>query len=353
VGPELILLFVALALWVAGWWVVGTRDEPPARPLPNADGAPGGRALPVSIIIPARNEECNLPVLLRSINAQAVRPLEVIVVDDGSTDRTAEVARQLGATVIASQPLPDGWRGKTWACHQGAEVARGDLLLFLDADTWFEPDGLSKILSTYNGGALSVGPYHAVRQPYEQLSAFFNLVMIAGTVPGGLFGQMLVVDRESYRRVGGHETVKGRTLENCFLASRFREAGITVRCLVGRGALSFRMYPNGLRELIEGWTKGFAAGAGQTPSARLLLIVAWLTGMMLAVWSLSFGLIGAAVYLLYAVQLHWLLRRVGAFRWYTAMLYPVPLLFYFIVFTRSALRSGKQVTWKGRAIHAD
>lgn len=306
-----------------------------------------------SIIIPARNEEHNVPVLLRSINAQSSRPLEVIVVDDGSTDRTAAVARELGATVIVSKPLPDGWRGKTWACHQGAQAARGELLLFLDADTWFETDGLGKILAAYDGGALSVGPYHAVRQPYEQLSAFFNLVMTAGTVPGGLFGQMLVVDRESYRRVGGHEAVKGRTLENFFLASRFREAGITVRCLIGKSTLSFRMYPNGLHELIEGWTKGFAAGAGQTPRPRLLLIVAWLSALVMAVFLLSFGLIGMSMYLLCAVQLHWLLRRVGAFRWYTAMLYPVPLLFYFIVFTRSALRSGKPVTWKGRAIHAD
>ena len=310
-------------------------------------------AMETSIIIPARNEEHNLPVLLRSINAQSSRPLEVLVVDDGSTDRTAAVARELGATVIASQPLPDGWRGKTWACHQGAQAARGELLLFLDADTWFESDGLAKILANYTGGALSVGPYHAVRQPYEQLSAFFNLVMTAGTVRGGLFGQMLLVDRESYQRVGGHETVKGRTLENFFLASLFRAACIPVRSVTGKGMLAFRMYSNGLRELVEGWTKGFASGARQTSKPVLLLIVAWMNGLMLPVVLLPFTAWAVVVYALCAAQVAWACRQVGAFRWYTAGLYPVPLCFFFAVFTRSALRSGKQVTWKGREIRAD
>ena len=345
---ETIIQFVTLALWAAGF-----RLYKSLKPLA-ATHSPG--SLPaVSFIIPARNEAHNLPTLLRSLASQPVKPHEIIVVDDGSTDRTAELARELGTTVIASQPLPDGWRGKTWACHQGAQAATGDLLLFVDADTWFEPDGLARILSGYIGGACSVGPYHAVRKPYEDLSLFFNFNMTVGTVPSGLFGQMLLVDRESYRRVNGHETVKGRILENFFLAGQFQAAGIPVRSGTGRGVISFRMYPNGLRELIAGWTKGFAAGAGQTPRGTLLLVVAWMIGLMFAPlgWlmtgdSWSWG----ATYLLCAAQVGWFSRQIGAFRWFTALLYPVPLGFFFAVFTRSALRSGKAVTWKGREIRA-
>lgn len=307
----------------------------------------------LTIIIPARDEEHNLPVLLRSINAQSVRPLEVIVVDDGSTDRTSAAAGELGAKVISSQPLPDGWRGKTWACHQGAQAAQGELLLFLDADTWFEPDGLGKILAAYNGGAFSVGPYHAVRETYEQLSLFFNINMTAGTVPGGLFGQMLLVDRESYWQVGGHEIVKGRILENFWLAGQFRAAGIPVQSVTGRGMISFRMYPNGIRELVEGWTKGFASGAGQTPQGKLIGLVLWMIGLMLPVVLLPFTAWAAVAYALCVAQVAWASRQVGAFRWYAVLLYPVPLCFFFAVFARSALRSGKQVTWKGRAIRAD
>ena len=345
----MIVLLVALVLWATGFLLLGRFRR---RGVP---GAPGP-SVTVSVIIPARNEEHNLPALLRSLASQSAKPRQIIVVDDGSTDRTAEVARQLGAMVIPSQPLPDGWRGKTWACHQGAKAATSDLLLFLDADNWFEPEGLARMLSIYPGGAFSAGPYHAVQRAYEDLSLFFNFAMTAGTLPDGLFGQMLLVDRESYHRVGGHETVRGRVLENFWLASQFRVAAIPVRSVSGRGLVSFRMYPNGLRDLMEGWTKGFVSGAGQTPRGTLFLIVVWMIGLMLA--PLGWLITGdwfrwGAVYVACAAQVAWFSRRVGAFRWLTALLYPVPLIFFFVVFLWSALRSGRAVTWKGRVIRAD
>jgi 4,4'-diaponeurosporenoate glycosyltransferase len=345
----LILLLVTLALWAAGFLLL-----PRLRGCTRKDALAKLPAL--SVIIPARNEAHNLPKLLHSLASQSLKPREIIVVDDGSTDRTAELARQLGATVIPSQPLPDSWRGKPWACHQGAQAATGDLLLFVDADTWFEPDGLAHILSGYAGGACSVGPYHAVRKPYEHLSLFFNFNMTVGTVPSGLFGQMLLVDRTSYQRVHGHETVKGRILENFFLAGQFQAAGIPVRSGTGRGVFSFRMYPNGPRELVQGWTKGFAAGAGQTPRDVLFLVVAWMIGLMFAPlgWLMTGDwLRWGAVYLLCAAQVNWFSRQVGAFRWFSAVLYPLPLIFFFAIFAWSAARSGKQVTWKGREIRAD
>ncbi len=345
----LILLLVTLALWAAGFRLRDRLRPCAATHRPDCQQN-------ISIIIPARNEAHNLPALLRSLAAQPLKPGEIIVVDDGSTDRTAELARELGATVIASQPLPEGWRGKTWACHQGAQAATGELLLFVDADTWFEPEGLARILSGYAGGACSVGPCHAVRKPYEQLSLFFNFNMTVGTVPSGLFGQMLLVDRESYRRVGGHQTVKGRILENFFLAGQFQAAGILVRSGTGRGMFSFRMYPNGLGELVAGWTKGFAAGAGQTPRGTLLLLVAWMIGLMLAPlgWlATGEALRWGAIYLLCAAQVGWFSRQVGDFHWFIALLYPVPLIFFFVIFAWSVARSGKQVTWKGREIRAD
>jgi len=345
----LILLLVTLLLWSAGFLLLSRLRPCPAlgspRPCP-----------PVSVVIPARNEERNLPTLLRSLASQPLKLHEIVVVDDGSTDRTAELARQLGAKVIPSQPLPDGWRGKTWACHQGAQAATGRLLLFLDADAWFEPGGLARALSAYTAGAFSIGPYHAVQKPYEELSLFFNLNMMVGTVPNGLFGQMLLVDRESYKCVGGHETVRGRILENFWLANRFHAAGIPVRSVAGRAVLAFRMYPNGLRELIQGWTKGFASGAGQTPRRILLLVVAWMIGLMLApLGGVVTGdwLRWGAAYLLCAAQVSWFSRLAGAFRWFTAVLYPVPLIFFFVVFAWSTLRSGKRVQWKGREILAD
>ena len=310
----------------------------------------------LSIVIPARNEAHNLPRLLESIAAQDLQSHEVIVVDDASTDATSVVARRHGARVLASAPLPDGWRGKTWACHQGARAAAGDLLLFMDADTWFEPGGLARVLAMHRGGALSVVPWHAVSRPHEDLSLFFNLCMCAGTVPDGLSGQVLLVGRDDLENAGGHESVRGRVLENFRLAENFRAAGIAVRGVTGRKMVAFRMYPEGVGSLIEGWTKGFASGAGRTPPRVLAMVVAWMTGLMLPPligvltgdwrWCLGTWAMGAA-------QLAWIARGIGSFGWAGLVFHQVPLCFFFGLFARSALRSGKKVSWKGREIHGD
>jgi 4,4'-diaponeurosporenoate glycosyltransferase len=343
------LLAGFVILWAAGW-LLGRRFR-------RAEPAVGPREpLTLSVIIPARNEAHNLPRLLGSLAAQTPAPREILVVDDSSTDGTAEVAREFGATVIAPGPLPDGWRGKPWACHQGAQAAQGNWLLFMDADTWLEPGGLDRALALRPAGALSIGPYHAVRRAYEDLSVFFNVCMTAGTVPDGLAGQFLLVSRTHYQRAGGHAAVRGRILENFVLAEQFRAAGVPLRSVTGKGILSFRMYPGGFRDLVEGWTKGFAAGAGGTPRGTLALVIAWLSGLMLAplagVLTGEWALWGPAC-ALGSLQVAWLGRKLGSFGWPLLLLYPVPLGFFFGLFAWSALKSGRKVTWKGREIHAD
>jgi 4,4'-diaponeurosporenoate glycosyltransferase len=360
----MILLLVTLAQWSAGFLVLGRlRRCDDGKTISSVSGEQ------LSIIIPARNEENNLPNLLRSLATQSVRPKEIIVVDDASTDRTTEIARQNGSRVITAAPLPDGWRGKTWACQQGAQAASGQLLLFLDADTWFEPDGLARVLAEFpagGSGALSVAPYHKIHDFHEQFSAFFNLIMLAGTgaftllgnryPQRGLLGQFLLIDRATYQSVGGHASVKGRILENVWLAKQLQAARVPMNCCSGRGVFSFRMYPEGWRQLVEGWTKGFASGAGQTPRPILLMIIAWLGGIFFApigIFTQAAPLLWLAVYGLCAAQVSWLLRRAGTFHWLTGIFYPLLGLFFLTVFARSILRSGKTINWKGRAIRAD
>jgi 4,4'-diaponeurosporenoate glycosyltransferase len=311
----------------------------------------------VTLIIPARNEASNLPCLLKSIAAQSVSPQKVIVVDDGSTDATAEIARGHGATVINSRPLPEGWRGKTWACHQGAEAASSDMLCFVDADTCFtQPDGLRFLLDSWSEGAYSVCPWHTVDCLWEHLSLFFNINMVLGTAPNGLFGQLLLIDRASYLKTGGHEKVHDKVLENFRLAMHCRESGVPVRSTAGRGIISFRMYPDGMRQMIEGWTKGFASGAGYISGRVLILITGWLTGLMLVcigLFASGFEWPWMVLYLMASLQVGFFGRLVGNFRWWLAPLFPIALLFFFWLFARSASYSGKPVTWKGREIHAD
>ncbi|NLD39169.1 MAG: glycosyltransferase family 2 protein [Desulfatiglans sp.] len=127
----------------------------------------------ISIIIPARNKENNLPVLLTSLKNQTLLPFEIIVVNDNSTDGTARIAEENGAHVIYSTPLPDGWLGKPWVCYQGAQQAKGDIFIFLDADTFLEPDGLERIIANHEGsGVISIFPYHRIKKPYEAFSVF-------------------------------------------------------------------------------------------------------------------------------------------------------------------------------------
>ena len=272
--PHIILL-ITLALWFAGWIVLGR-----IRRCGRGESNQPVSAEQLSIIIPARNEEHNLPTLLRSLAAQSIRAREVIVVDDASTDRTAEIAQQHGARVINSQPLPDGWRGKTWACHQGAQTATGEHLLFLDSDTWFETEGLRRVLAEFKqagGGVLSVAPHHAVRDFHEQLSAFFNLVMLAGTgaftlrgdhlPPRGLLGQFMLIERSAYNRVGGHEAVKGRILENFWLAEQLRAAGVPLRCRSGRGVFRVSHVSNGLARTGGRLDKRLCVRRGTNPAA--------------------------------------------------------------------------------------
>jgi len=364
----MILLVTALALGLLGFVILWR--------IPGCAGSEAAPAQDLSVIIPARNEAHNLPALLQSLQRQQARPGEIIVVDDGSTDGTAEVAQSLGARVVAPGPLPPGWGGKTWACHQGAEAASGRLLLFVDADTWFEDGGLGRILNVRaaQGGVLSVGPYHAVRKFHEQFSAFFNLIMIAGigcfTVwgrklpPRGLFGQMLLTARDDYFAAGGHASVKGRNLENYCLAENFRAQGVALHCAGGRGVLSFRMYPHSLGEVVAGWAKGFASGAGQTPLPLLLLIIGWISGLFLPPIEFAVTLAEGeremacwwgCLYVLMAAQVGMQLRRAGSFHWSTAMLYPAFLVFWVGVFVRSLLRNrlGKRATWKGRTFEAE
>ena len=322
----------------------------------------------ISVIIPARNEEKNLPRLLASIQDSRLVTGEIIVIDDGSTDATAVVASRAGATVLPGSPLPAGWTGKTWACAQGAEAAQGDLLLFLDADTWFTREGLPRLLSAWeqHSGqrvALSLLPYHVTKAPYEQLSLFFNLLMAFGAGGFGslgtprLFGQCLLISRELYDTSGGHSAVRGRILENLAMADRIDAVNGRCVCLGGRGTVHVRMFPEGFAQLCESWRKAFADGAAASDSAVLILSIVWLSALCivfivlcLSPWPLR--AIAAVLYMAAAAQLFYLARQIGTFSFISALLYPISLIFFFGLFGGSLLNRmlRRQVTWRGRRV---
>jgi 4,4'-diaponeurosporenoate glycosyltransferase len=328
----------------------------------------------LSVIIPARNEERSLPNLLDSLSGQLSSQDEVIVVDDHSEDRTKAVAERSTVKVLESLPTPEGWIGKPWACFQGARIASREILIFLDADTVLEKNGLQRIIQTYveKDGVISIQPYHKIRKLYEQLSAFFNIIAMAGmgvfTVlsgrikPIGLFGPVVVMNRQDYFACGGHGQVKGEILDDLALGSELQKKGTEVYCLGGKGTISFRMYPNGIRELINGWSKGFAMGAAKTSIPLLILIVAWTCGSIgttrgliesIAATNNAQTAISGGLYFLYSAQIYWMLARIGNFKFYTALLYLIPVAFFVVVFIYSLVRIFvvKSVIWKGREIN--
>jgi 4,4'-diaponeurosporenoate glycosyltransferase len=357
---------VALAvLWLAGFLVLWR--------VPRCRGASPAGPWSASIVIPARDEAHNLPELLESLRAQDPPPLEILVVDDHSTDGTARVARAGGARVLTSAELPPGWAGKPWACWQGAMISRGEILVFLDADVRLQSGGLARLLAERHrrGGLVSVWPYHRMRRPYERLSAFFLLIVLAGmrafTILGsrlkplGAFGPCLAARRADYFAAGGHEAVGGAVLDDVAIGRRFLASGIPVHCLRGAGTASFRMYPLGLPSIVEGFGKNLGLGFRAAGLTALVPAFLWIAGFFLAAGRLlaSLALPGhpglalwAAGYLLYAAALAWQLRRLGNYGPLTALLFPVPLLFFGAVFLLSLARTflWKAVRWKGRTI---
>lgn len=342
----------------AGFAMIGRiRAVPPSQSV---------EAPSLSIIVPARNEERNLPRLLASIASCALRPAQVLVVDDDSSDNTAGLARALGASVLPSQPLPPDWSGKTWACFQGAVHASGDLLLFLDADTWFVPGGLDRLVQCWAAMGnpsvvLSLLPWHTTTEPYEQLSLFFNLLMASAGFGAfarpRLFGQSLLIAKDTYFAAGGHATVRGAVLENFSFADPLRRAGARLVCLAGAGTLHMRMFPHGFRQMFESWSKGFAQGAARSAGFIVLCSVAWISALCSTVVLLlapgNYGRTALLIaYLLLSLQLAWLSRRLGNFHLLTSLLYPIPLVYFCAVFGVSVARRalGRRSYWRGRDV---
>ncbi len=331
------------------------------------------KKLLISVIVPARNEAKRIGKLLQSLQGQSLAPHEVIVVDDESTDETALIAQSYGAKIIKSRPIPAGWLGKPWACWQGAQAAEGDTLLFLDADTWLEKEGLKNIERVFRekGGFLSVQPYHVTEKIYEQLSAFFNIIVLMGfnaftflgekLKPTGGFGPCAVCARDDYFFVGGHAAVKNSVIENSVLGGIFSSHGHPVSCYGGKGTIYFRMYPDGLKNLFRGWSKSFAAGSASISIITFLLIIVWVTGCFEAFISPVKAILAGQhkslwlptiIYLLFAGQIMWMLRQIGNFQKWTALLYPLPLIFFAFVMSWSVLEKiiFKKTKWKDRVV---
>ncbi|MEC9486497.1 MAG: glycosyltransferase [Prosthecochloris sp.] len=277
----------------------------------------------VSVLVPARNEEHNIRACVESLLAQDYEHFELIVLDDGSTDATADVLRDLlqddsaqRLKVIDGTPLPEGWHGKAWACHQLGREARGELLLFTDADTVHEPSGLRKAvggLQESGADLLSLTPRQDMKSFWEQLivpvmyfilMTYLPLRMVSRS-PRGAFcfanGQFLLFRRDFYQAIDGHEAVRKDLVEDVWLCRKVKQAGGKVVIFNGTATVRCRMYRS-FGEIWNGFSKNLFAGLGYN-TAMLFGLVA-MTAMFYVV---PYGfVISAFVLQSYTAEMFWL-----------------------------------------------
>ena len=226
----------------------------------------------VSVIIPARDEAASLGACLESIVAQQGIAFEVVVVDDQSTDATGEIARSFpGVRIIESAGLPEGWVGKNHAVWMGAQVAKGEWLLFTDADTVHLSGSLRRSVDEakeFGADLLSYSPKQEVHGFWERALMpviFAELTRTYRTVDvndpksrvAAANGQYLLIRRTVYDWVGGHQAIAGVLLEDVELAKRVKQSGRTIRFRYGGDAVRTRMYRS-FAQMWEGWTKNLA-----------------------------------------------------------------------------------------------
>lgn len=334
-----------------------------------APGAGGGRGPRprVSVIVPARNEEASLGACLTSLAAQTGVEREIIVVDDGSTDRTRTIARSFADAIIVDPPTPaPGLSGKCNAADAGARAARGRWLLFTDADTVHAPGSLAAALAEAeeSGAALlSYEPRQDIRLWWEravmvvifaELNRAFPLddVSDPASPRAAANGQYILITRDTYDAVGGFAAFAGTLLEDVALARAVKRAGGRIRFRPGHERVATRMYPS-FAALREGWTKNLSPLFPNAPAlavARMLEVGVILACIIvgLAPVNAVVRVVGVTIAALVGARFAARIRR-ARFHWPDLLLAPlgVPLFAWLLLRSHRRYRAG-QVVWKGR-----
>jgi len=333
----------------------------------------------VSVMIPARNEAAVIGATIKRLLDQNYPNYEILLLDDNSDDGTGQIARDAAdgdpkLTVVNGQPLPAGWMGKNWACHQMAQQARGEILLFTDADVIWAPTalgGLVQHMQRTQADLFTVWPTQHTVTGWERLTVSLMALVILGYlpvigthyVPFGIFGaangQCMAWRRHAYKQVGGHATVSDNVLEDVTLARMVKAAGLRLRMTDGNRQVSCRMYTD-WPSVRDGYAKNILAGYGSVPALVaatifhiLVFLVPWLwliAGLFnpdlvgWPAWAIALIILGLSIRALTAAYTH---QRIA-----DALLMPLSV----ILMTRIAFQAiwwhytQGGPSWKGRVI---
>ena len=338
---------MSVDVWGLAWWLpvmmtaMATSNTalnlltwPRGRPV-KGGGATSAPTPSISILIPARNEAVNIEASVRAAAMSQPTPLEIIVCDDNSADGTGEILTRLQAElptlrVIQGRPLTPGWVGKPHACHQLAQAARGELLLFIDADVRLAQDGIGRVLglmTAHDAQVITAVPRQHTGSPMEELilpllhltyTAWLPLALIHSS-PDPAFlaanGQILAFRRESYRWIGGFEAVRCEVVDDMAICRNAKRAGLKVVFADGGEIAECRMYRSAA-QVWKGFSKNLYEGIGAHPLALVgvlglyfLAFVAPYLSLMLGIFgveaALAPGLVGVGLNLVLRVALAW------------------------------------------------
>lgn len=280
---DVVLTFFAvvstiISLTILFYLLSAERKAPHIRPYFSKDSkktSPDEYVL-VSIIIAARNEEEKIADCISSLLAQTYENFELIVTDDNSTDKTLAIAREFEARdsrihVIQAGAKPDGWVGKSWPCYKGFQSSKGEVILFVDADSAFDSHALEYCINYFERASLdmySISPLVVLQRIWSKatlplVSAGINLLYPIQKVNDKaskrayVFGTFILVRRSVYVSIGGHEAVRERIVEDAALAQLAKSKGYKLQLMIGDGLATtdwesdFKSVYNGMERVFS------------------------------------------------------------------------------------------------------
>ncbi|MBS4033227.1 MAG: glycosyltransferase [Ignavibacterium sp.] len=322
----------------------------------------------VSVLIPARNEENNISKCLNYLLAQDYSPLEILVLNDHSTDKTGKIVedyevRNKQIKLINGKDLPEGWLGKNWACHQLSNEAQGNYLLFLDADVRIEKETISSTLAEMNNAEAklisvfstqiikSFGEWMIVPLMNWLLLAFLPLRLVYSSRKKSFVaanGQFMFWERETYFNISGHKAVQDKVVEDMEFARICKSRKIKIKTMLGGNLIFCQMY-NGLSDAKKGFSKNFYPGFSINSFVFLMMITLFIVIFLLPfalVFSSTLYIIPLLLIVLIRVFISIISKQNIAFN---IILHPLQMLFMFFIGINSVISSktGK-IEWKGR-----
>ncbi len=338
----------------------------------------------VSILIPARNEEKNIGRCLRSLTRQNYDNIEILVMDDNSEDATGSIVdgwskKDSRIKSLKGRPLLKGWKGKSYACHQLSQHAKGNYLIFTDADTLHFPDSISSSIAALLSNdldALSIFPKQIMVTIHERMVVVFINLAVMAFMPLFLIkkiknpilsianGQFILFKRKTYDSIGGHENVKKDIVEDVAISRRVKEYGFRFMIFDGRSNIYCRMY-KGFREVVRGFSKFIFASMNYSIikiiaviSLVMILFLVPLILLLIGLYS-SRWLFIINVNLLIQISIIFIIRIVMTFRFRSRImdivLHPLSMFYIMALSINSVyqVKYGEGIYWKDRVYDMD